>query len=142
MSEPGELGSWPGKLRLNELPRDRDGRIVEAKRVEAVERLTGTLIDQTWQQNGSYVDPVVTVYVDDTFIYCRLVAVEEEPWVAARWRNESFDATKYRQNVEHGMRKGIEAYEHKAHDTGFMVDREGLHIMAQDRLGARKPQRV
>lgn len=142
MSEPGELVSWPSKLRLTEIRQRGTGGLNPAKALEARERLVGSIYDATWQQNASCVNPTLSVFVDDTFIYCKLMAVQEEPWRAATWRNQSFDAMKFRRCVEEAVQRGLDHYKRKTHDKAVIVVDNSIRIVPLDSMGDFKPRRV
>ena len=135
-----EILRWPAKLRMTEI-KQRDGSLNPVMKRQAVERLTSSLIDRTWSQNGSAVDPVLKVHVDDTFIYVSLLAADVEPAAGIRWRN-NFNTMRYRADVEKAVERAVANYEAQRHDQGFLVTKDGFSIVPVDDLARPMPRGV
>lgn len=137
----GEITRWASKLRLSEIRR-ADGSVDPRLRGITIDRLVNTIVDQTWQQNGSAVHPIVSVHADETFIYVELLAMEEAPERAVAWRLSEFNSMGFRYNVEKAIRSGVDAYERKDYGRGFIVDASSFQIVDHAELGRRKPRRL
>jgi hypothetical protein len=143
MSGPGEIARWPAKLRLSEIRRRGTGELDPIKMQEAKERLVGSIVADTWHKNGNYVHPMVKIFVDEHYIYCSLLAMEEEPWLAAVWRNERFDTVKFQRNLEQAIATGLHNYRTQARDVGILlVDDKQPALVPIDRLGDPLPRRI
>jgi hypothetical protein len=137
-----EIVNVPCKLRLTEIRR-KNGELDPALHVQGMSRLSNSLIDQTWQQNGSWVEPVVKIHVDNNFVYVAFLArsMEETPDVGIQWRHR-FDDMAFRRNVETAVRMAFDDYASARHDRGLLVTKDGLNIVTVDALAGPMPGRI